>query len=354
MIKKLFILTVPTITLTFILLELIFHFLIVSAELPKVIYDKDNRLIKYKENQTGIYSIGKFPLKGFEWKINNEGWNNKNDYYEEKNKFRVAVIGDSYIEAFQVNVDEHYPSLVQSSLPELEIYSFGISGAPLSTYYQIAKYVSQKFNPDLFIINVVGNDFDESLFSLRKRDVFTTLQNDDPPKFITPSDLSHKWLTNFLSRSSTFRYFYHNLKIFHKIKQLIFEKIIQKNHTTIKNNFRNKVKEGMSVIVDSINSITSKKIVFVIDGDRHKIYKNKSKVNFYREDFLDELDKKSIEYIDLNHTFKKDYIKHSKQFNSNLDYHWNSYGHSVVAKEIISNLNNKLNYERNISISSFK
>ena len=359
MIKKIFILTVPTISLTFILLELIFHFLIASSELPSVVYDKDYRLIKYKENQTGIYSIGKFPLKGYEWKINNEGWNNKNDYFEEKNKFRVAVIGDSYIEAFQVNVDEHYPSLVQSSLPELEIYSFGISGAPLSTYYQIAKYVSQKFNPDLFIINVVNNDYDESLYILRKRDVFTTLQNEESPKFITPSGLNQKWLTNLMNMSSTFRYFYHNLQLFHKIKSIIFEKIILKNHDIIKNNLRDKVKESMAVIVDSIYNISSKKILFVIDADRHEIYHNYAlienlEVNFYRKDFLDVLDKKSIEYIDLNDTFKDDYIKHSKQFNSNLDYHWDSYGHSIVAKEIISNLKNKLNYERNISISSYK
>jgi len=144
------------------------------------------------------------------------------------------------------------------------------------------------------------------------------------------------------------------LKIFHKIKSIIFEKITLKNDDIIKNNLRDKVKESMSVIVDSIYNISSKKILFVIDGDRHEIYKNMSKVNFYRKDFLDVLDKKSIEYIDLNDTFKDDYIKHSKQFNSNLDYHWDSYGHSIVAKEIISNLKNKLNYERNISISSYK
>ena len=323
MIKKILYLTIPTIIITFLILELVFHFLILSCELPDVIYDKENKIIKYKENQTGFFSIGKFPSKGYEWKINNEGWNNKNNYYEAKNKFRVAVIGDSYVEAFQVNVDEHYPSIIQSNLPGLEVYSFGISGAPLSTYYQMAKYISKKFNPDLFIINVVDNDFDESLYILRTRDVFTTFKNEESPIFVTPSGLNQKRLLNVLNMSSTFRYFYHNLKIFHKIKNKVLKKKnIPIDNSRSKNNLRDKVKQSMSVIVDSIYNISSKKLLFVVDGDRNNIYNNLHEVNFYKKDFFDVLDKKSIEYVDLNNTFKNDYNKYSKKFNSNIDQHW--------------------------------
>ena len=127
--------------------------------------------------------------------------------------FDTIVICLSWLAAYYIHFKTSLGPPPRHTIPELEIYSFGISGAPLSTYYQIAKYVSQKFNPDLFIINVVNNDYDESLYMLRKRDVFTTLQNEESPKFITPSGLNQKWLTNLLNMSSTFRYFYHNFSL---------------------------------------------------------------------------------------------------------------------------------------------
>ena len=62
MIKKIFILTIPTFLLIFICLELVFNFIIPASELPDVVFfDNKFKLIKFRENQSGYYSIGKFP-----------------------------------------------------------------------------------------------------------------------------------------------------------------------------------------------------------------------------------------------------------------------------------------------------
>jgi hypothetical protein len=45
---------------------------------------------------------------------------------------------------------------------KLRIYSFGASGAPLSQYLVWARYAVGKFKARALVINVVGNDFDES------------------------------------------------------------------------------------------------------------------------------------------------------------------------------------------------
>jgi hypothetical protein len=42
-------------------------------------------------------------------------------------------------------------------------------GVPLSQYLQMARYVRIHFNPDIFVINVVHNDFAESLCSVKKQ-----------------------------------------------------------------------------------------------------------------------------------------------------------------------------------------
>lgn len=344
MFKKIILLTIPTFLFFFLLLELLFNIIIPASELPDVVFDNKYKLIKFNENQSGYYSIGKFPEEKFRWEINNEGWNNKKDYYQNKTKYRIAIIGDSYVEAFQVNVNESFPSLLQLKFPKLEFYSFGISGSPLSNYYQMIKYISKKFNPDFYVINVVGNDYDESLHSLRKRDVFTTLKIGESPVFITPNGSSQKRLINILNYSSTFRYFYHNLAFFHKIKNVILEKNSRRNFLLGDQNFRGKIKAGISIIIDSISTITKNNLLFVVDGNRHKIYnnENRGKENFYKKDFISILKNRSIKFIDLDTTFSANYNQYSIKFNSDLDYHWNSYGHAIVAKEINNFLNEKV------------
>ena len=341
MIKKIFILTIPTFLLIFICLELVFNFIIPASELPDVVFDNKFKLIKFRENQSGYYSIGKFPKDKFKWHINNEGWNNEIKYVQNKTNYRIAIIGDSYVEAFQVDVNESFPSLLQINFPDIDVYSFGISGSPLSNYYQMIKYISKKFNPDFYIINVVDNDYDESLYSLNKRDVFTTLKTDENPVFITPNGSNQKKLINILNYSSTFRYFYHNLMLFHKIKNVILEKNNRRNKLSRYENHREEIKKGISVIIDSIRTISSKNLLFVVDGNRNRIYNSsfEGKENVYKKDFIDILKEKSLKFINLDTIFSNNYNKYFIKFNSNLDYHWNSYGHNIVAKEISNYLN---------------
>ena len=127
----------PTLIILVLVLELFFRFVIPSNNPPQTIFSKEDLLYKYKPNQLGLFSIGKFAQIRSNYRINNDGWNSLIDYRKKKNnsKKRIAVIGDSYIEAFQVDYDKSYPSLLSNVLKnEYEIYSFGISGAPLSQY----------------------------------------------------------------------------------------------------------------------------------------------------------------------------------------------------------------------------
>ena len=95
------------------------------------------------------------------------GWNYPIDYYPINDKKLIAVIGDSYIEAFQVDVDKNYPFLLREKLKnDYEVYAFGKSGAPLSQYLHISRYVNRHFDPDILIFNLVHNDFDESIQEL--------------------------------------------------------------------------------------------------------------------------------------------------------------------------------------------
>jgi hypothetical protein len=99
--------------------------------------------------------------------VNNAGFVNDQDYRKDDTPL-LAVIGDSYIEALMVPYAETlHGRLATANAGKLKVYSFGASGAPLSQYLVWARHAVQAYGASRLIINVVGNDFDESLAAYR-------------------------------------------------------------------------------------------------------------------------------------------------------------------------------------------
>ena len=81
-----------------------------------------------------------------------------------KNQFRIAIIGDSYIEGFQVFPKYHFSYRLKSELLkryshlEIQILNFGISG--LNFGDMLEKYlIALKYQPDLVFFFLQGKDF---------------------------------------------------------------------------------------------------------------------------------------------------------------------------------------------------
>lgn len=60
---------------------------------------------------------------------------------------------------------------------KFDVYSFGISGAGLSEFLQISRYVRKYFDPEILVINVVDNDFDESLDPTKAGQLYVKIIN---------------------------------------------------------------------------------------------------------------------------------------------------------------------------------
>jgi hypothetical protein len=89
----------------------------------------------------------------------------------------ITIIGDSYIEAFKVDVKSSIVSILREKIrDQYGVYGFGKSGAALSQHLQMGRYVSKHFNSDVIVINVVHNDFDESLLSIKNFPYFWELK----------------------------------------------------------------------------------------------------------------------------------------------------------------------------------
>ena len=349
-IRNIFFVSLPTLVVLLLILELFFRFVIPASDPPGGFFYDDEKMYSFRNTrESGYFTIGRFAEIKAKWRINNMNWNYPIDYYPVKDRKLISVIGDSQIEAFQVDVDKNYPFLLRNNLyPEFEVFAFGKSGAPLSQYLNISRYVNKHLKPDILIFNMVHNDFDESIYELYPDNhYFLQLSyNEDKETFSetipTPnfSFSQYKSWKRLLYKSALFRYLYFNLKVSNLKQQFIAggrDKDFEANIDPIK------LKEKQDLIYKATGHLVKtiieenfdKRVIFIFDASRAAIYSNTladSKVLWMHTMMKEICQKYNGEYIDLTESMKEDFIKNGRKFNSELDGHWDEYGHEFVAK----------------------
>ena len=209
--------TVPSILFALILVELVFRFIIIGGIQPYRKTDTmDNSLLMRYDKQAlseGKYSLGKFAKHVSKWSLNNDEWNANIDYTKAKTKKRVIVIGDSFVAGIEVNPKDHFGSKLREMFKEeIDVYTIGVGGAPLGDYYKFCEYALKQYKPDLIIVNVVGNDFDESIKSMIYRPYNWQVEvSDSATHFIAPEMYVPDKFRRFLSHSYFVRWISTNL-----------------------------------------------------------------------------------------------------------------------------------------------
>ena len=120
-IRNILLVTVPTFLGLILVLEVIFRTAIPACRLPAACFDEKAGLFKYCPGAgEGLATFGPFAEQRGRWRINGHGGNSAIDYEERKTRPRIAVIGDSYVEAFQVDADRNYPALMRAALADID------------------------------------------------------------------------------------------------------------------------------------------------------------------------------------------------------------------------------------------
>ena len=115
--------------------------------------------------------------------VNKDGLRDKN-YSKEKpdNSFRIAVIGDSFAEAIQVNAEDTFWSLMENELPQcqkfenkkIEVINFGVGDYGTAQEYMTLKHHVSKYSPDLVVLALfTGNDIINNSKTLSPDDRFS-------------------------------------------------------------------------------------------------------------------------------------------------------------------------------------
>ena len=139
-----------------------------ASEVPLSYQDARSMIFRFDPSgpREGLYTVGRLARRGGNWRVNNAGWISAVDYVPATKRDRplVALFGDSYIEGFLTDVDQHVDTYLQEVLkPVSDVYAFGLSGWYLEQYVAASRYAASLYQPDLLVIFIDGGDVSDSV-----------------------------------------------------------------------------------------------------------------------------------------------------------------------------------------------
>lgn len=336
----------------FLFLEfIVFRFILLAPDIASP--DYVDGVVRYEAGQSGVYRV-KNEIES-QYKINANGWNSKYEQYDiEKNpdKYRVAIIGDSYIAGFQVDYKKSVAEELESKLgSSAQVYRFGIDGAPLSQYLEMLRKEVMKFSPDLVIVNVVHNDFNESYSTVGGvfRSSFLKLKIEDNKvtQEIAPVKYKAPWYSWIREGSATWKYLAYRQQVhFGVLRDLILGKDndveyranidVARIEEDAKNNLliTNYIFKEMKQLTDSKGA----DLLVLMDADDLGIYEKEDQGKTSDDSVLalnniasEAAKNNEVHFINLQDLFEKEYAIKKRRFSFINDGHWNEYTHKLVA-----------------------
>lgn len=342
--------TLPSLVMLLVVAEGFFRLVVPAAQAPTVAYDSAAGF-RHQDplgQRDGVWTIGKFAQQRGRWHINNAGWNSEVDYDDPPVRTRplVAIIGDSFVEAFQVDVDRSFPAVLRRLAGDkYEVYSFGLSGTPLSHYRQVALYVDRRYHPDVLVFNVVHNDFDESVKDLVDLPLVHQIRRHGVGFEEVPAiPYTASPFRRLVLRSAFFRYLWWNLNLSVSVQLRgahtgNFDANVDVDKTARE---RPMIVQATHYLVQKIREEhPGKSILYVMDAPRRDVYQQRlgqSEVLWLNATLAEACARYQSAYLDLTAVFSEAYRKQHTRFETQYDSHWNELGHRVVAEALYSRL----------------
>jgi len=347
MIRNILVLTIPSCVVLFLFLELTATFLVPAAQFPSYYYDPAERILRFSTTdlRDGVFTIGTMAQQRARWHINNRGWNSSIDFENSKRKPRIAIIGDSYVEALQVDVENSIGGRLGALVsPVVDVYPFGISGASLSQYLEMARYARKHFDPDVLVINVVHNDFDESLCSIKRQAGMLCLEDEGLEIREAAVEPYHPNQMLRMARwSSAVRYAVTNLQLASRWRGLfsgarnkpVYNANIEVEQVKARKARIQKATEYVLWTLRRENG--GKPVIFIMDAPRRDIYAGTlegSNVVWLNQLLKSTCQTAGFHFIDLTEEFSRMFNARHTHLESEFDWHWNEAGHFAAAQEL--------------------
>jgi hypothetical protein len=311
-------------------------------------------VVRYAPHQHGIWRVRDEIAAPY--RINAQGWNSGSGDYavaRQPGIARIAIVGDSFVEALQVPNDHSVGERLGTELGGtghlVEIYRFGISGAPLSQYLQMTEREIVRYHPDWVVVLIVHNDFDESykfqpgrytssFLKLRVEDGRVT--GEIPPQPWQPG------ATEWLRQSATARFFLYRWQV---RPEFLVDLVLPRARAARAGYAANTDiaavladRSGVEAVTDYlfvrlgvVTHAMGARLLLAMDGDRSAIYRGADSPALALNRIAEETAQRhAIPFVDLQPAFAADWQSEHRRFDFDADGHWNEHGHAVAAAAI--------------------
>jgi hypothetical protein len=340
-------LSLATVLVCLLAAEIVLRFLPVPTGLASLPVNAANPVLRFTPNRPFVNSLGWNFHTVVRGRVNNAGYVNGQDYAREGLPL-IAVIGDSFIEAQQVS----YPETAQGRLAaalvgQFRVYSFAASGSPLSQYLIFASHAVREYGARAVVINVVGNDFDESLLAYKNGPGFWLYAPDAAGTLrLRLSVHEPGLLISFARNSALLRYLIINLHALDTVRSLFAFGSANASPNYAGNTDASaapkRVKDSLDALdaffrdVPEVVGLPPERILFTLDGFRYASdLQPGSYFDLMRRAFMEKAAARGYETIDLDTRFIPRHARTAERFDFFDDNHWNSLGHGVAAEAVL-------------------
>jgi lysophospholipase L1-like esterase len=335
----------------------VFRFVWLASDAPRLDYVEG--VIRYAPNQAGTWRVRDEIAAPY--RVNGQGWNSGvADYPRERRAgtLRVAVIGDSFVDAMQVANTASLAEVTERALNQragvAEVFRFGISGAPLSQYVHMAEREAARYRPDWIVVNVVHNDFGESYQFVQGRYTSSFMKfrvEDGKVVGELPPTPWRSGVVETLRLTATARFLLYRWQV---RPQALIDWFLPRPAAALDPTFGQwaanvnigrvlaaqrevaAVAEHAVARLAAIASGVDARLLVVVDGDRHAIYRGDadSAALALNRILNAAAERHGIAFLDLHAVFAEHWAVHRRRFNFETDGHWNELGHAVVGAAI--------------------
>lgn len=290
--------------------------------------------------------------------VNNAGMVNNQDYQKDETTPLLAIVGDSFIEALMVPYNETVQGRLAKALDRrLRVYSFGASGAPMSQYLIWGREAVRDYHANALIINIVGNDFDES-HDAYKRDFpgyWIYVPDPDGQLRLKLFEFNTGLIRSLVKYSALGRYVFVNLHAktlssewnwFHApVAPEISADTPRYAGNTVTDADSARVDASLAVIdaffrdLPQVVGLPPERVTFTMDGFRYPDEAVKGAGTYFdlmRRAFREKAEAKGYEVIDTDPLFFSHFRQHAQRFEDSRDHHWNATAHGIIANAIMS------------------
>jgi hypothetical protein len=337
---------------TLVAAEIVLRFLPVNEGLRAQTVDAANPVFRFEPNRTAIWSEGWNFEAVNHVHVNNDGFVNDQDYDPNASTPLLAVVGDSYIEAGMVPFSETVGGRLQTDLHDLaRVYTFAASGAGLTQYLVWADYARRRYHPDAFVINIIANDFDESLWHRGQSPGFHHFQRmPDDTAVLRRVDYQPSFWRLLFRRSALVMYLVTNMKV-QQALDFSVQSLGAKDKRWSSNvpyesseaafaDYRWAVDRFLNAL-PAATGVSVDRIVLVFDGMRPDMYEpalltdaQHGTWGVMRAYVMERAWAQGIGTVDLQPVFGENYTREHRRFEFPHDGHWNSLGHELAARAI--------------------